>query len=146
MVFWWTHGFLGFEFWNDISTSSYWRWFVWGVLGIWNVIVGGIGILLLSIGGFVTIGTQIICCNPSFGLVTKARACTIVGQEGSPGVTSRAPRSAKEWEGMNPHTLKWTSILGVRVPMDSWIFRGQLQGSNPISLKNSLYHWKSIET
>ncbi len=105
MVFWWTHGFLGFEFWNDMSTGSYWRWFVWGVLGIQNVIVGGIGILLSNIGGFVTIGNQGICRNPSFGLVTKVRAYMVAGQEGSPGVASCAPRSAKEWEGMNPHTL-----------------------------------------
>lgn len=57
LVFWWTHVFLGFEYWIDISTGSYWRWFVWGALGIWNVIVGGIGILLLSIEGFVMVGT-----------------------------------------------------------------------------------------
>ncbi len=45
--------------------------------------------------------------NPSFGLVTKARACKGVGQKGSPGVTSHAPGSAKECElGMNPHTPK----------------------------------------
>jgi hypothetical protein len=38
------------------------------------------------------------------------------------------------------------SMLGVGVPMDSQIFRAQLQGSKPIGLKNSLYHWKDIET
>jgi len=45
---------------------------------------------------------------------------------GKLGVTSFAPRNAKECEGMNPHTPKLTSILGVRVPMDSRIFRGQM--------------------
>jgi hypothetical protein len=29
---------------------------------------------------------------------------------------------------MNPHTPKWTLVLGVGVSMDSWIFRAQLQG------------------
>jgi len=58
LVFCWTHVFLGFEFWNDISTTSYWQWFVWGVLGIWNVIIGSIGILLLSIKGFIMVGIQ----------------------------------------------------------------------------------------
>jgi hypothetical protein len=29
--------------------------------------------------------------------------------------------------------------------MDSQIFRAQLQGSKPISLKSFLYHWKAIE-
>jgi hypothetical protein len=66
------------------------------------------------------------CCNLSRGLVTKARAWEVAGQEGSPGVTSHAPRSAKECKGMNPHTPKWTPILGVGVPMDSRISRGQL--------------------
>ncbi len=41
------------------------------------------------------------CHNPSLRLVTK-----VVGQEGSLGVTSRAPMSAKECEGMSPHTSK----------------------------------------
>ncbi len=45
-----------------------------------------------------------LCRNPSLVLVTKARACKVTGQEGSPGVTSRALGNAKEWEGMNPHT------------------------------------------
>jgi hypothetical protein len=31
----------------------------------------------------------------------------------------RKPRSAKECEGMNPHTPTRTPILGVGVPMDS---------------------------
>jgi hypothetical protein len=44
--------------------------------------------------------------NPSTGLATKARACEVAGQEGSPGVTSHALRSAKDYEGMNPHTPK----------------------------------------
>jgi hypothetical protein len=46
------------------------------------------------------------CRNPSLGLATKARACKVAGQEGSPGVTSHIPGSAKECEGMNLHTLK----------------------------------------
>jgi hypothetical protein len=46
------------------------------------------------------------CRNPSFGLATKARDCKVAGQEGSRGVTSHAPKSAKECEGMNPHTPK----------------------------------------
>jgi hypothetical protein len=56
-----------------------------------------------------------ICRNPSLGLMTKARACKVVGQEGSPRVTSRAPGSAKEWEGMNLHTPKWIPIVKVGV-------------------------------
>ncbi len=44
------------------------------------------------------------CHNPNLGLMTKARACKVAGQEGSLGVTSHAPRIAKECEGINPHT------------------------------------------
>jgi len=47
-----------------------------------------------------------VCCNPSFGLVTKARACEGAGQEGSSRVTFHAFRNARECDEMNPHTLK----------------------------------------
>jgi hypothetical protein len=82
-----------------------------------------------------------VCKNASH----KANACKVTGQEGSPGVTSRAPGNAKEWEGMNRHTPKWTHILGVGLAKDSWIFRGRLQGSKCVGLKMFLYHWKAIE-
>jgi hypothetical protein len=38
------------------------------------------------------------CHNPNLGLVTKARACKGVGQEGNPRVTSHAPGSVGECE------------------------------------------------
>ncbi len=38
----------------------------------------------------------IICCNPSLGLATKARACKVASQERKPG-------SERKCEGMNPH-------------------------------------------
>jgi hypothetical protein len=82
--------------------------------------------------------------NPSLGFTTKARACKNVGQEGSPRVTSHAPGSAKECEGMNPHTPKGAHTLGVGVSMDSWIFRERLQGSKPNGLKSSFIHWKDL--
>jgi hypothetical protein len=44
--------------------------------------------------------------NPSLGFATKARACKVVDQEGSLGVTSHVPKSVKECEGMNPHIPK----------------------------------------
>jgi len=51
--------------------------------------------------------------------MTKARGCKVVGQEGSPGVMLHAPGSARECEGINPHTPKGTPTLGIEVPMDS---------------------------
>jgi hypothetical protein len=80
------------------------------------------------------------CRNPSLGLVTKARACKGVGQEGSPGVTSHVPRNARECEGMTPHTPKGAPTLGVGVPMDSRIFMEQLQGPKLNGLKISFNH------
>jgi hypothetical protein len=42
------------------------------------------------------------------------------------------PKSVGECEGMNLHIPKKAPTLGVGVPMDSQIFREQLQGSNPL--------------
>ncbi len=85
------------------------------------------------------------CRNLSLGLATKARAYKGANQEGSPGLTSHAHGSAKECEVMNPHTPKWSPILGVRVPMDYQIFRGQMQGSKTIGFNFLIHNWKSIE-
>jgi len=78
--------------------------------------------------------------------VTKARACKVAGQKGSVGVTPHAPRNVRECEGMNPHTPKGISTLGVGVPVDFQIFRGRFQGSKLNGLRISLYHWKDLET
>jgi len=46
-----------------------------------------------------------------------------MGQEASMGITPHAPGSVGKCEGMNPHTPKGASTLGVGVPMDFQIFR-----------------------
>jgi len=58
--------------------------------------------------------------------MNMAKACKVAGQEGSPGVTSHAPKSVGECEGMNPHTPKGTPTLGIGIPVDSQIFKEQL--------------------
>jgi hypothetical protein len=63
------------------------------------------------------------CCNLNFGFATKAKACKVVSQEGSPGITPHAPGSVRKCEGMNPHTPKGASTLRIWVPMDSQMFR-----------------------
>ncbi len=63
------------------------------------------------------------CRNPSLGLTTKARSYKVAGQEGNPGVTLHAPGSVGRCEGMNPHTFKGDSTLGVGVLMDFQIFK-----------------------
>jgi len=44
------------------------------------------------------------CHNLSLGLATKVRVCKGASQKGSPGITSQAPGSVGDYEGMNPHT------------------------------------------
>ncbi len=63
------------------------------------------------------------CRDPSFGLMTKAKACKGASREGSLGVTFHIPKSVGECEGMNLHTPKWALTFGVGVPMDSKIFK-----------------------
>jgi len=46
-----------------------------------------------------------------------------VGQEESPGVMPHAPESVGNCEGINSHTPKGASTLGIGVPVDSQIFR-----------------------
>jgi hypothetical protein len=96
-------------------------------------------------------------CNP-LALVASQRlrlrqlhkprqgACKGASQEGSLGVTSHATGSVGECERMNPHTPKWTPTLGVRILMDSRIFKKWSQGSKHIGLRSFLYHWKALGT
>jgi hypothetical protein len=48
------------------------------------------------------------------------------------------PKSARESEGVNPRTPKWTPILGVGISIESQIFKEWFEGS--------LYHWKASKT
>jgi hypothetical protein len=64
------------------------------------------------------------CYNPNLGFMTNARVCKGAAQEWNSGVIFHAPESAGKCEGLRPHIPKWTPILGVRVLIDSWIFRG----------------------
>jgi len=57
-----------------------------------------------------------MCHNPSLGLVTKARVYEVAGQERKLGNENKC-------EGMNPHTSKGASTLGVGIPVDSLMFR-----------------------
>jgi hypothetical protein len=79
------------------------------------------------------------CCNPSFGLATKAKGLQRCGPKGSPGVTSGTPGSVGKREGVNPHTPKATPALGDGVPVDSQNFRDRFEGSNLNGLWRSLY-------
>jgi len=80
---------------------------------------------------FAILTIKLVCCNPSLGLVTKARACKVAGQERKLG-------NERKCEGMNLHTPKGASTLGVGVRMDSQMFRKKIQGSKLNGLKSYL--------
>jgi hypothetical protein len=80
------------------------------------------------------------CCNPNLGLTTKKRVGKVTSQEKSSRVTPHVFGNVRECEGTKPHIPKGASILGVRVLMDSQIFRTRLQGSKFNGLNNYLYH------
>jgi hypothetical protein len=71
--------------------------------------------------------------------VTKEKAYKVVGQKRKPG-------SERKCEGMNLHTPKGASTLGVGVLMDSQMLRKRLKGPKLNGLRSSLYHWKYVET
>jgi hypothetical protein len=50
--------------------------------------------------------------NPNLGLVTKAKGCKVAGQKGKLGVMQHVPGSAREFEGIDPHTPKGTPTFG----------------------------------
>jgi len=62
-----------------------------------------------------------LCCNPSLGLATKARACEGVGQEWSPRVTFHALESVRKCEGMNRPNLQKT-IAGDKTHWNEELF------------------------
>jgi len=64
--------------------------------------------------------------------VTKVRGCKDAGQKGSPRGRPHDPRSAKECEGIDPHTPKGTPTLGIGISVDSQMFIEQLKGQNPM--------------
>jgi hypothetical protein len=51
-----------------------------------------------------------------------------------------ALKSAKECEGIDPHTPKGTPTLGIGVQVDFQMFREKLQGLKPNGLRSFLYH------
>jgi hypothetical protein len=71
--------------------------------------------------------------NPNLGLTTKARACKGVGQEWIPKVTFHAPKSVGKCEEWTSTLPKWAPTLGVRIMMDSQIFRVWIQGQNSLN-------------
>ncbi len=56
----------------------------------------------------------------SLRLATKARGCEL---REKPGSHITCSRESKECEGMNPHTLKWTPMLGVEASIYFQIFK-----------------------
>jgi hypothetical protein len=99
-----------------------------------NYIIKDANIFHFKLGGSCKINYFLIstCYNLSLGLTTKVRACKVASQEGSLRVTSYAFGNAKECEGMNLHTPKWTPILGVGVQWTPEFSEDNYKGQNPL--------------
>jgi hypothetical protein len=50
-----------------------------------------------------------LCRNPNFGLTTKTKGYKVASQEKDPGITSHAPKNAK-------NVRKWTLTLPNELP------------------------------
>jgi hypothetical protein len=70
--------------------------------------------------------------NHSLGFATKVRACKGASQEESSGVTFHIPRSAKECEGMNPHTPKELPLWELESRWTPEFSEGNCMGQNLI--------------
>jgi hypothetical protein len=68
---------------------------------------------ILFLFGFILFGFKFHHSWHNFNprLVTKAKACKVARQEGSPRVMLHAFGSARECEGIDPHTLKGTPTI-----------------------------------
>jgi hypothetical protein len=126
------------KYWNNVLNYKWWKWSILDK----EEQIGNTLITFETYHGNI----RNVCRKPSFGLATMARACKGAGQEGSPRVTSHVLGSVGECEGMNPHIPKGAPTLGVGIPVDFRMFKEQLQGSKPIGLTHSLYHWKAFRT
>jgi len=62
----------------------------------------------------ITFYTLYKCHDPSFELMTKAKAWKVQVES-----HINIPKSVGKCEGMNPHTPKWIPTLKVRVSMES---------------------------
>jgi hypothetical protein len=74
----------------------------------------------------------------ALGSRPRQGGCKVAGQEGSLGVTYHVPRSAKECEGMNPHTPKWTPCWELESQWTPESSKRNSRGQNP-SVQRVLY-------
>ncbi len=63
--------------------------------------------------------------------------CKVTSQERSPRVTFHAPRNAKECEGMNLHTPKWTPSWELKSQWTPEYSEHNYKGQNPSSWKKN---------
>jgi hypothetical protein len=95
----------------------HWSWEKW-----WN---SGNGFIMKIVSG-------VFYHNPGLGLVTKARGLQGCGPTGRPKNHLTCSWECKECEAMNPHTFKWTPIVGVRVENGLPFLEHNYRGQNPL--------------
>jgi hypothetical protein len=99
----------------------------------------------IIVSTFVVVMTALNDCVATLALGSRPKQW-LAGVRAKRKLGSHALESVEECEGMNPHAPKGAPTLGVRVPVDSRIFKEQLQGYKPNGLRSSLYHEKSLGT
>jgi hypothetical protein len=75
------------------------------------------------------------CHNPSFGLVTKAKACKDAGQKWSPGVTFHVFGNVGECQGMNPTLPSEPPLWELESWWTSKFSKGNFRGQNLLDWK-----------
>jgi hypothetical protein len=81
----------------------------------------------------------------ALGLRPRQRGCKAASQVGDPGALHMLPGVQRMWGNEPSHSQVNSHVGELESRKDSWIFRAQLQGSNLLASKSSLYHWKAIE-
>jgi hypothetical protein len=117
---------LNIKFWNNLCDCS--MSFAITLVVVWILFIGYCLLAIVNefwIENLLSYITLSLCHDPNLRLATKAKGLQGCGPRLSPGIAFSCLGSAKECEceGKKPHTPRWTPMLGVGVPVDSWMFR-----------------------
>jgi hypothetical protein len=89
--------------------------------------------------------TKSLGVHHALGLRPRQGGCKVVGQKGSFGVASHAPRNAKECERMNLHTPKWTPCWELESQWTPKSSERNCRGQNPWAWRVLYINWKLLK-
>jgi hypothetical protein len=91
---------------------------------------------------------KLLCCNLSFGFVTKVRACKGAAQEWRLGVTFHVPRRLRIWESVKiepPHSQVNSHFEGWSLDGLLNLLKNDCKGQNPLDCGVSYIIGKLLE-